>query len=176
MNDSHLVDHSIIRSLQPQDIDLLGKLSFPWATLEETIKKWQGYFEEQSKGDRLACIIEYQNAIIGYGSLLRNSEYPQFQNKHIPEVNDVWIDECYRKNGLGARLITHIEKLAKAECYHEIGLGVGLFREYGPAQRLYFQLGYKPDGEGITYKHVTAIPWEKYSLDDDLILWLTKPL
>ena len=39
-----------------------------------------------------------------------------------------------------------------------------------------FQLGYTPDGKGITYKHNAVIPGEKYPIDDDLILWLIKPL
>jgi hypothetical protein len=43
-------------------------------------------------------------------------------------------------------LIKWLENLASQEGYNEIGIGVGLYRDYGPAQQLYFQLGYIPDG------------------------------
>lgn len=52
---------------------------------------------------------------------------------------------------------------ASQEGYNEIGVGVGLYRDYGQAQQLYFQLGYI-EGNGITYKGQSAI------------LWMIKPL
>ena len=51
---------------------------------------------------------------------------------------------------------------------------MGLYKDYGPAQKLYSKLGYSPDGNGITYKGQPAIAGQSYVLDDDLILWLTK--
>lgn len=45
-----------------------------------------------------------------------------------------------------------------------------------PAQKLYFDLGYSPNGTGITYKGEVSIPGQSYPLDDDLILWLVKDL
>lgn len=167
---------SQIRPLQPQDIEALGNLYFPWSTREETVAKWTRYWDEQQKAARLVCIIEQEGKIVGYGSLLPSSEYPPFRKNKIPEIHDVWIYEKDRKKGIATLLIAHLEQLAKQEGYTGIGIGVGLYRDYGAAQRLYFRLGYKPDGEGITYKHAAVIPGEKYPVDDDLILWLTKSL
>ncbi len=73
-------------------------------------------------------------------------------------------------------LILHLENIARKEGYKQIGLGVGLYRDYGAAQTLYVRLGYVPDGEGITYKTAFTIPGEQYPIDDDLILWLKKSL
>lgn len=165
-----------IRPLQPQDLEVLGDLYFPWSTREETVAKWTGYLDEQRKGARIACIVEQQGKIVGYGNLLPSSEYPHFKQNGIPEINDVWVYEESRKKGIATALIAHLEQLAKQEGYAAIGIGVGLYRDYGAAQRLYFRLGYQPDGEGITYKHAAVIPGEKYPIDDDLILWLTKHL
>ncbi len=53
---------------------------------------------------------------------------------------------------------------------------MGLYRDYGPAQQLYFQLGYLPEGNGITYKGQPTTPGQSYPLDDHLILWLVKVL
>ena len=165
-----------MRLLQPQDLEVLGDLYFPWSNREETVAKWTGYLDEQQKGARMACIVEQQGKIVGYGNLLRSSEYPHFKQNGIPEINDVWVYEESRKKGIATALIDHLEQLAKQEGYTVIGIGVGLYQDYGAAQRLYFRLGYKPDGEGITYKHTAVMPGEKYPIDDELILWLTKHL
>jgi hypothetical protein len=112
--------------------------------------------------------------ILGYGSLLCHSEYPHFLN--IPEISDVWIYEQHWGKGLGTWLITWFEDEARKKGYAEIGIGVGLYADYGRAQKLYFHLGYVPDGHGITYKCQTVTPGESYPVDDDLILWLKKSL
>ena len=125
---------------------------------------------------RTSWIVEQQSKIIGYGNLLLHSEYPTFRKNNIPEISDLWVFEGYRKQGVGSLLIGHLELVAQERKYTQVGLGVGLYRDYGSAQKLYFQLGYRPDGEGITYKYVPVIPGEKYPVDDDLILWLVKEL
>jgi GNAT superfamily N-acetyltransferase len=71
-------------------------------------------------------------------NLLRYSEYPIFRDKNIPEINDVWIYDKYRKKGLGTILVGHLEKLAQEEQFNQIGIGVGLYRNYGASQGLYF--------------------------------------
>jgi GNAT superfamily N-acetyltransferase len=165
-----------IRPLQEEDIALLGDLYFPWSNREQTVEKWTGYLNEQQKGARMACIVEQQGKIVGYGNLLPSSEYIHFKQNTIPEINDIWVYEENRKKGVATALITHLEQLAKQNGYTTIGIGVGLYRDYGAAQRLYFRLGYQPDSEGITYKYAAVIAGEKYPIDDDLILWLTKCL
>ena len=80
--------------------------------------------------------------MIGYESLLKDSKYPIFKFSGIPEIHDVWISEEYRGHGFGKQLIFHLERLSQKENYQSIGLGVGLYKDYGRAQRLYTQLGY----------------------------------
>lgn len=163
-----------IRSLQQQDIEALGDLYFPWSTRDETITKWIRYLDEQQKEIRITCILESQGKILGYGSLLNQSEYPPFKKNGIPEIQDVWIFEGERHKGFGSILIRHLETLAAKSGHQKIGIGVGLYRDYGSAQKLYFRMGYCPDGEGISYQCAPVVPGEKYPADDDLILWLTK--
>ncbi len=165
-----------MRSLQQKDIAVLADLYFPWSTPEETQARWIRYLDEQQKGVRMACIVENQAKMAGYGHLLFDSEYLPFKNSRIPEICDLWIFEEEREQGIGTALIAHLEQLAISRGYAQVGIGVGLYRDYGPAQRLYFHLGYQPDGEGITYKHRAVIPGEAYPIDDDLILWLIKDL
>ena len=178
----HVINHSAhhktpsIRFLKQEDIERLADLVFPCSTKQKTVDLWTRYWEEQKKGIRCACILEYEGKIAGYGNLLFPSKHPTFQHSNIPEICDLWIFDDYRKKGMGTLLIAHLEQLARHKGYHTIGIGVGLYQDYGPAQKLYFQLGYKPNGEGITHKHIHIIPGEKYPVDDDLILWLTKDL
>ena len=57
-----------------------------------------------------------------------------------------------------------------------IGLGVGLFMDYGAAQRLYFRLGYQPDGRGLIFDNKILSYGDKVIFDDELCLFLTKNL
>ncbi len=167
----------LIRSLLKTDIPkIVSRYSFPWSTLEKTQILWDGYYQEQEDRVRTVAVIEKDGEILGYGSLLRKPESPFFAQRNVPEINAIWIDEEYRRRGLGTALIKWLEDLASQEGCNEIGIGVGLYRDYGPAQQLYFQLGYTPEGNGITYKGEAAIAGQSYPLDDDLILWLVKSL
>lgn len=167
----------LIRPMNESDIaKIVSRYSFPWSTPEKTKALWDTYYQEQQAGIRTVALLAENHEILGYGSLLRKSEYPFFLSSNIPEINAIWIDEDHRRKGLGTALIKWLEELASRENYNQIGIGVGLYRDYGPAQQLYFQLGYIPDGNGITYKGQSTIPGQPYSLDDDLILWLIKTL
>ncbi len=164
-----------IRPMCIADIDTItkGRL-FPWSTIQETESRWKKYYQEQQVNERTVGIIEKDQQILGYGSLFLKSEYPHFS--HIPEINDLWIFEEHRGKGLGSQLIAWLENIAKEKGYKEVGIGVGLYADYGSAQKLYFKLGYSPDGKGITYKYQPTIPGVSYPLDDELILWLKKSL
>jgi GNAT superfamily N-acetyltransferase len=155
---------------------IVSRYSFPWATSEETQRIWDTYYRQQQDQVRTVAVIEKDSEIVGYGSLLRKSECPHFASANIPEINAIWIDEPYRRQGLGKALIEWLEELAMQEGYRRIGIGVGLYRDYGPAQQLYVQLGYIPDGTGITYKGQSTVPGQSYPLDDDFLLWLVKLL
>lgn len=170
-------DCMLIRPLRESDIPkIVRSYSFPWSTPEKTKDLWDTYFQEQQDGIRTVAVLEKNNEILGYGSLLRKPECPFFEANHIPEVNAIWIDENHRRHGYATALIKWIENLASHEGYDQIGIGVGLYSDYGPAQKLYIRLGYTPEGHGITNKGQPTVPGQTYPLDDDLILWLVKGL
>lgn len=99
-----------------------------------------------------------------------------FKNEGIPEIHDVWVSEEHRGNGIGNRLVQYLEKLAQQENHKQIGIGVGLYKDYGRAQKLYVHLGYVPDGHGLTYKYQSIVPGDLYPIDDDLVIFLKKDL
>jgi RimJ/RimL family protein N-acetyltransferase len=169
-----MVDYT---QLQENQIEIIVRdFTFPWTTEQASREKWQRYFQEQIQHKRFVYIVQYDTTIIGYGSLFYKSEYPYFQARNIPEIHDIWISEKFRNQGYATKLIAKLEQKARELNYHIIGLGVGLYKDYGAAQKLYVKLGYIPDGIGVTYKYMPIVPGEKYCLDDDLILWFTKKL
>jgi len=60
--------------------------------------------------------------------------------------------------------------------HRHTGSCVGLFDEYGPAQRLYGRRGDIPDGRGACQGQEPLRKGMQVILDDDLIIWLTKDL
>ncbi len=68
------------------------------------------------------------------------------------------------------------EKAAQDRNYTKIGLGVGLFSDYGSAQRLYARVGYIPDGGGIHYDVNVVGYTQKVVADDNLVLYQYKSL
>jgi hypothetical protein len=54
------------------------------------------------------------------------------------------------------------------------GIGVGLYADYGAAQRLYVKRGYIPDGRGASWRDRPVLGGETVVADDDLALYFTK--
>jgi hypothetical protein len=66
------------------------------------------------------------------------------------------------------------EQLARDRGIATLGITVGLFDDYGPAQRLYARRGYIPDGRGACQGQRALHRGTRVRMDDDLIIWLTK--
>ena len=77
--------------------------------------------------------------------------------------------------GIGSRLMDAAEALI-AERSPVAGIGVGLYPDYGPAQRLYVLRGYLPDGRGIAWNGTNVSPGQTVEVDDELALYFTKAL
>ena len=167
----------ILHILRKEDLTgIIKTFTFPWSSLQATQEKWERYYTEQQTNIRTICIAKIGDEFIGYGSLLNNTEYPEFKNLGIPEINDVWISAEYRGNGFGKRLVQRLEAIALEENHKQVGIGVGLYKDYGFAQKLYVRMGYIPDGNGVTYKYQPVIPGDLYPIDDDLVIWFKKDL
>lgn len=93
----------------------------------------------------------------------------------IPFIHHFEVFAPYKKQGLGNRLLCVVEKRV-AEVADILGVSMGLFDAYGPAQRLYVKRGYTPDGRGVYRGGVPVKRGEVCRMDHDLILWLTKDL
>lgn len=121
-------------------------------------------------------LAEISGKIVAYGSLTWSSQYLCFRNAGIPEIQDLVVAEAHRSAGIATRMIHILEDRARSAGAAQVGIGVGLYRDYGAAQRLYTGLGYVPDGRGVTFKNASVEPGAAVRADDDLVLWLLKDL
>ncbi len=137
---------------------------------------WQGYLADAAEGRRIVLLAFQGQEVVGYGTLVWQPGYLPFKAAGIPEINNLVVAQFARGGGIATAMIDQFERHAAAAGRPAIGLGVGLYADYGAAQRLYVRLGYLPDGRGITYGEKPVIPDQSVRVDDDLVLWLTKPL
>ncbi len=73
---------------------------------------------------------------------------PQRLGAACPDVEDLWVAEALRGQGVGSRLLRAAEELAQARGCPWIGLSVGVVPP-SPARRLYERLGYRDAGFGL---------------------------
>lgn len=165
----------MVRELRPQDLPVIAATK-GGAAWHGDWDHWPRYLAEHEAGARVALVVPEGEAIVGYGSLVWRSQYPPFVAAGFPEIQDMVVAESHRGGGRATAMIAGFEARARAAGCVAIGIGVGLYADYGSAQRLYARLGYRPDGRGVTYDNHPATPGQNYRLDDDLVLWLTKPL
>lgn len=167
-----LQESSEVRLLRQEDIPELVQ-AFNELGWNKSFSLFEGYLQDQENGERIVWVAIKENSLAGYVTLKWKSYYPPFKNEVMPEIVDLNVLPPFRKQGIGSKLLDEAERSA-FERSSIVGIGVGLYPDYGSAQRLYIKRGYIPDGNGVTYQYQPVHPGEKVCLDDDLILWFTK--
>jgi GNAT superfamily N-acetyltransferase len=137
--------------------------------------QYEGYLAEQRRGEREALIAWRGEEFVGYVTIVWTSDYTPFRDAGIPEISDFNVLPHVRRQGIGSQLLDEAERRI-AERSHVAGIGVGLFTDYGAAQRLYVKRGYVPDGLGILSHGRRVTRGETVVVDDDLALYFTKTL
>ena len=92
-----------------------------------------------------------------------------------PVILSVGMSEPWRR-GVATLLMDAAEQRAADRGITTLGITVGLFDEYGPAQRMYARRGYVPDGRGACQGQRPLSEGTQVRLDHDVIIWLTKEL
>jgi ribosomal protein S18 acetylase RimI-like enzyme len=183
----------VIRPLIEADISVIPSqfAKYNWPKSPSTFEM---YFKEQQMNERLVWVaytkyghpeldsgskkmrnqVQHDNEVFtGYITLKWQSRYEPFRIKNIPEIMDLNVLPPFQGQGIGSTLL----KTAEDEAFkksHTVGIGVGLYADYGNAQKLYIKRGYVPDRNGITYNYQPVKPGTNAPVDDDLILWLTQ--
>lgn len=138
-------------------------------------RKFRGYLSEQAAGDRDVIVAELDGRFAGYVTVVWISDYRPFRDAGIPEIQDFNVLPACRRRGIGSALLDAAERLVATRAAI-VGLGVGLYADYGAAQRLYAKRGYVPDGRGIMYAGEPVPPGESARIDDDACLMYTRAL
>jgi len=131
--------------------------------------------EENLTGSRITLMAYYDNQLAGCCHLLFHSQYPYFQENNIPEINDLNVFPAFRRKKIASTMFDELESIVSVSSRY-IGLGVGLYKDYGNAQKMYTSRGYIMDGNGMTYKNVQVEPGKTVMVDDDLIIYLIKDM
>ncbi|UGX87160.1 GNAT family N-acetyltransferase [Phyllobacterium meliloti] len=168
-------DNIFVKMLEPSDFERI-KVTNGGAAWNTDQKLWDQYLAEQHKEERIILLAIQELQVVGYVTLAWLSAYDPFREDDIPEINNLVVAQQARGGGIATLLIAKLEQLARDTGKTKVGIGVGLYADYGPAQKLYFKLGYTPDGNGITYDGKPVIAGEHYCVDDELILWMTKAI
>lgn len=145
---------------------------YPWYSSRDY---FMDCLEENRQGKRITLLAFYGDKLAGCCHLLLYSEYPYFRDHNIPEINDLNVFPEFRRRRIASKLFDELERIASRN-YPSIGLGVGLYKDYGNAQRMYGKRGYVMDGHGLTYKNLPVQGGENVCADDDLLIYLVKEL
>ena len=161
--------------MKESDISIISKYiaDLGWGSKTDTLKK---YLSEQNSGDRDVFIAEYEGELAGYVTIQWKPTYKPFIERDIPEIKDLFTLYEYRNKGIATVLMDKAETRIKEKGYKTIGLGVGLYSDYGTAQRMYIKRGYNLDGRGINYDGEILKPGTNVRVDDSLGLCFTKDL
>lgn len=163
-----------IRAIRENDIPMIVS-NFEKNHWPKPASTFETYCEEQRNNQRLIWLAFHQKQFAGYVTLKWSSSYSSFKEKGIPEIMDLNVLPPYRNKGIGSKLLDFAEDQARQKC-SAVGIGVGLYKDYGSAQKIYISRGYQPDGLGVTYDYKPVEPGKMVRLDDDLVLWFTKQL
>ena len=174
LKDDSELNHIEIRAFEEKDISILVKefARHHWHKPQSTFDL---YWHEQTINERFMWVALHNGQLAGYVTLKWSSYYQSFKEQDIPEIMDLNVLPPYRNKGIGTQLLKAAERLAATRS-HVVGLGVGLYGDYGNAQKLYIKKGYMPDGRGVTYNYQTVVPGDSAPVDDDLVLWFKKDL
>ncbi len=113
---------------------------------------------------------------VGFILINFKPRYTPFSRLKIPEIQGLSVHKDSRGQGIGKALVLAAENYVLKKGLAVIGLGVGLSSFYGPAQCLYVSMGYKPDGNGLTYDSHPIPQGNSVLNDDDLCLMMIKQL
>lgn len=163
-----------IRSMEQSDAEIFYTtyLSYGWHPQLET---YENYYREQTRGQRLVFIAEYQGAVAGICTLVLHPTDGPWGGQKYPEIQDLCVFFHVHQKGIGSRLLDAAEAEA-AKRADMVYLAVGVHSGYGPAQRMYVKRGYNFDGSGVWYKGKQLAQYAPCVNDDALLLFMSKTL
>ena len=163
-----------VRLLADDDPEVISS-AFTAAGMNKNATRYREYLADQEAKTRVCFVATAESAPVGYLTVNWTPTYPPFAEGRIPEIQDLNVLPAFRRTGVATLLLDRAEE--EIACRSDVaGIGVGLHPGYNQAQRLYVKRGYVPDGRGLTYRNQFVTEGMRVTLDDDLLLHLTKQL
>ncbi|WP_020574170.1 GNAT family N-acetyltransferase [Actinopolymorpha alba] len=134
------------------------------------------HLHDHASGGGSSVVALLGDRVVGIVTIRWQSRFAGFRDHGIPLVHQVSVAGPFRGQGIATRLMDAAEQLARDRGIACLGITVGLFDAYGPAQRMYAKRGYLPDGRGACLGPVPVREGATVTVDHDLIMWLTKDL
>lgn len=161
-----------IRPLQQEDIAPMAAafVAMGWPDRTATLQR---YLSQQQADDRPMFVAFLGAEFAGYLTVTWHSTYEHFAEAGIPEIQDLNVITRFRRRGVASALVEAAEKLICTRS-RVVGIGVGMYADYGPAQRMYVSRGYVPNGRGLAWRGKTVSYGDQPTVDDDLALYFTR--
>jgi ribosomal protein S18 acetylase RimI-like enzyme len=164
----------ILRKIRKIDCQKISN-AFEQQGWNKPVEQYEQYFAYQETGTRDVIIAELNQEFAAYLTIKWTSDHLPFQKAGIPEIVDFNVLKKFQRTGIGTSLMDEAEKRIKSVS-EIVGIGFGVYKDYGPAQILYINRGYKPDGNGLTKDSVSIKKGETITVDDSIVFHLTKKL
>lgn len=163
-----------IRALETDDIEPMATafIAMGWPDRRATLERY--LFEQETKG-RPVFVAFVDDAFAGYVTVSWQSGYEHFATAGIPEIQDLNVIASFRRQRVASALVDAAEALIRTRSKF-VGIGFGMYSDYGPAQRMYVRRGYVPDGRGMSRNGKTLGYGEEVVVDDGLELYLVRAL
>lgn len=163
-----------IHTLQPRDCLTISQ-AFAAQGWNKPVSQYERYLEHQNAQTRKVLVAETKGEFAGYLVIQWNSDYLPFKAKGIPEIIDLNVLQKFQRNKVATVLMDEAERQIK-QVSPVAGIGFGLTKDYGPAQIMYIKRGYLPNGRGIVKASKSLEYGQRVTIDDDLVMYLTKLL
>ncbi len=166
--------HIDVRLMEKGDAGPLSA-AFEAVGWHKPVELFERYLAQQADGKRTALLALADGEPAGYLTVNWRPRYRPLHAEGYPEIQDFNVLPQYRRRGIGTLLMDIAEGLAQDRS-PVVGIGVGLYADYGAAQVLYVRRGYVPDGQGVTTCDVPVHPGHSVCVDDNLVLHFLKEL
>ena len=170
------VPDTVVRRVDAGNSEPALRFLIGWVVGDGDEGEARAYLAGHTEPEGISLIATNGGEVIGYVAIVWESNYEGFRSRGIPLVHQIIVAEPFRRRGVSTALMDAAEQLARDRGVATLGITVGLFDEYGPAQRLYARRGYVPDGRGACQGQRPLSEGVRVTMNHDLIMWLTKDL
>ena len=164
----------ILREIRESDCEIISAV-FNEQGWTKPVSQYREYLEYQERGERDIIVATLDESFAGYLTINWKSDYAPFREKEIPEIVDLNVPRKYHRKGIATAMMDEAEnRMKKVSSF--AGIGFGVTQDYGAAQVLYINRGYKPDGRGLCKNGIPVKHRETIEIDDDVAFYLIKDL